>query len=133
MRNDVFRGVTVADVLERVLDKGIVVDAHVRVSVASIHLVELEARIVVASVETYLKHQSELRGLGHVGPPGGPRFLLSDELDLHPPGLDGDGGWARRLWEDGDGDGWSNRLRGDHGPDAERSDPDGREERETRR
>jgi hypothetical protein len=46
----------IIDVLDRVLDKGIVIDAWVALSVAGINLVTLEARIVVASVETYLRN-----------------------------------------------------------------------------
>ncbi len=49
-------GTSLIDVLDRVLDKGIVIDAYVRVSVVGIDLVSVEARIVVASVETYLKY-----------------------------------------------------------------------------
>jgi hypothetical protein len=43
------------DVLDRVLDKGIVVDAWIRVSLAGIDLVTLDGRAVVASLDTYLK------------------------------------------------------------------------------
>ena len=48
-------GTSLIDVLDRVLDKGIVIDAYVRVSLVGIDLVSVEARIVVASVETYLR------------------------------------------------------------------------------
>jgi hypothetical protein len=48
------------DVLDRVLDKGIVIDAYVRVAVAGIDLVTVHARVVVASIETYLKHADAL-------------------------------------------------------------------------
>ncbi len=44
-----------ADVIEIVLDKGIVIDAYVRVSLLGIELVTVDARIVVASVDTYLR------------------------------------------------------------------------------
>jgi hypothetical protein len=44
-----------ADVIEIVLDKGIVIDAYVRVSVLGIELLTVDARIVVASVDTYLR------------------------------------------------------------------------------
>ena len=54
------RQVTVPDVLERVLDKGIVFDAWVRVTVVGIDLLTVDARIVVASLETYLKYANEL-------------------------------------------------------------------------
>ena len=45
---------SVLDVLDRVLDKGIVIDAWVRVSLAGIDLITVDARVVVASIETYL-------------------------------------------------------------------------------
>ena len=44
-----------ADVIEIILDKGIVIDAYVRVSVVGIELLTVDARIVVASVDTYLR------------------------------------------------------------------------------
>src|SRR5438552_10627025 len=49
-------GKTVIDVLDRVLDKGVVIDAWVRVSVVGIDLIAVEARVVVASIDTYLKY-----------------------------------------------------------------------------
>ena len=48
-------GTSHIDVLDRVLDKGIVIDAWVRVSLAGIDLVTVEARVVVASIATYLQ------------------------------------------------------------------------------
>ncbi|GAB4214070.1 MAG: gas vesicle structural protein GvpA [Thermostichales cyanobacterium BF4_bins_65] len=47
---------SLAEVIDRILDKGIVVDAWVRVSLVGIELLAIEARVVVASVETYLKY-----------------------------------------------------------------------------
>ena len=44
-----------ADVIEIILDKGIVIDAYVRVSVVGIELLTIDARAVVASVDTYLR------------------------------------------------------------------------------
>lgn len=49
-------GTSLIDVLDRVLDKGIVIDAYVRVSLVGIDLVTVEARVVVASIDTYLKY-----------------------------------------------------------------------------
>ncbi len=49
-------GTSLVDVLDRVLDKGIVVDAWVRVSLVGIDLITVEARVVVASIDTYLKY-----------------------------------------------------------------------------
>ncbi|WP_072814839.1 gas vesicle protein GvpJ [Rhodococcus zopfii] len=44
-----------ADVIDTILDKGLVIDAFVRVSLVGIELVTIDARIVVASVDTYLR------------------------------------------------------------------------------
>jgi hypothetical protein len=44
-----------ADVLDIVLDKGIVIDAYVRVALVGIELLTIDARIVIASVDTYLR------------------------------------------------------------------------------
>ena len=44
-----------ADVIEIILDKGIVIDAYVRVSLIGIELITIDARIVIASVDTYLR------------------------------------------------------------------------------
>ncbi|HZT92513.1 MAG TPA: gas vesicle protein GvpJ [Gaiellaceae bacterium] len=62
-----------ADVVDLILDKGLVIDAYVRVAVIGIELITIDARIVVASVDTYLRfaeavnrldlNQTELGGL----------------------------------------------------------------------
>jgi hypothetical protein len=44
-----------ADVLDIILDKGLVIDAYVRVSVIGIEVLTIDARIVIASVDTYLR------------------------------------------------------------------------------
>jgi gas vesicle structural protein len=49
-------GTSTIDVFERVLDKGIVIDAWVLVSVVGIDLIGIQARVTVASIETYLKY-----------------------------------------------------------------------------
>ncbi|HEY3529309.1 MAG TPA: gas vesicle protein GvpJ [Nocardioides sp.] len=46
---------SLADVVEIILDKGIVIDAYVRVSLVGIELLTVDARIVIASVDTYLR------------------------------------------------------------------------------
>lgn len=46
---------SLADVIDTILDKGLVIDAYVRVSLVGIELLTIDARVVVASVETYLK------------------------------------------------------------------------------
>lgn len=47
---------SLVEVVDRILDKGVVIDAWVRVSLVGIELLAVEARIVVASVETWLKY-----------------------------------------------------------------------------
>jgi hypothetical protein len=47
---------SLGEVIDRILDKGIVVDAWVRLSLVGIEFLSIEARAVVASVETYLKY-----------------------------------------------------------------------------
>ena len=47
---------SLAEVIDRILDKGIVIAAWVRVSLVGIELLAIEARVVIASVETYLKY-----------------------------------------------------------------------------
>jgi gas vesicle structural protein len=44
-----------ADVVDLILDKGLVIDAYIRVAVIGIELVTIDARIVIASVDTYLR------------------------------------------------------------------------------
>ena len=74
-------GTSLIDVLDRVLDKGIVIDAYVRVSLVGIDLVSVEARIVVASVETYLKYAEAIGITGFASRPGGMLGGGSTELD----------------------------------------------------
>jgi hypothetical protein len=47
---------SLVEVIDRILDKGLVVDAFVRVSLVGIELLAIEARVVAASIETYLKY-----------------------------------------------------------------------------
>jgi hypothetical protein len=53
-------GSSLIDVLDRVLDKGIVIDAWIRVSLVGIDLITVEARVVVASIDTYLRYADAL-------------------------------------------------------------------------
>src|SRR6266576_1267820 len=46
---------SLADVVDLILDKGLVIDAYVRVAVIGIELITIDARIVIASVDTYLR------------------------------------------------------------------------------
>ena len=53
---------SVAEVLDRVLDRGIVIDAWLRVSVAGIALIDVDARVVVASIDTYVQQSNAMAG-----------------------------------------------------------------------
>jgi hypothetical protein len=73
-----------ADVLDVILDKGLVIDAFVRVSVIGIEVLTIDARIVIASVDTYLRFaeavnrldlkETELSGLPELQQEGAKRM-----------------------------------------------------------
>ena len=48
-------GGTLGDVLEMILDRGVVIDAFIRVSLVGIEVLTIDARVVIASVDTYLR------------------------------------------------------------------------------
>src|SRR5258706_7779262 len=80
-------GSSLIDVLDRVLDKGIVIDAWVRVSLVGIDLITVEARVVVASIDTYLKYSEAVGASRPVSRPaaiGGRSYeeLLSENESL---------------------------------------------------
>ena len=60
-----------ADVIEIILDKGIVIDAYVRVSLVGIELLTIDARIVIASVDTYLRFAEATNRLDLMAQGGG--------------------------------------------------------------
>ena len=60
-----------ADVIEIILDKGIVIDAYVRVSLVGIELLTIDARIVIASVDTYLRFAEATNRLDLLAQGGG--------------------------------------------------------------
>src|SRR5689334_22682203 len=71
-------GTSLIDVLDRVLDKGIVIDAWVRVSLVGIDLITVEARVVVASIDTYLKYSE---AVGQVVPVSKPTAAAPAAID----------------------------------------------------
>jgi gas vesicle structural protein len=71
-------GSSLIDVLDRVLDKGIVIDAWVRVSLVGIDLITVEARIVVASIDTYIRYSE---AVGQVAPASKPAQVDSRTHD----------------------------------------------------
>ena len=69
-----------ADVIDIILDKGLVVDAYVRVSLMGIELLTVDARIVISSVDTYLRFAEATNrlDLDATGPPD----LIEKALDV---------------------------------------------------
>src|SRR5688500_5100280 len=63
---------SVAEVLDRVLDRGIVIDAWLRVSVIGINLIDVDARIVVASISTYVRESDAIAQAGCAARPATP-------------------------------------------------------------
>ena len=51
-----FNESSLAEVIDRILDKGIVIDVWARVSLVGIEILAIEARVVIASVDTFLKY-----------------------------------------------------------------------------
>jgi len=49
-------GSNLAEVIDRILDRGVVIDAFLRVTLVGIELLAIEARVVIASVDTWLKY-----------------------------------------------------------------------------
>src|SRR5215213_9557945 len=93
-----------ADVLNVILEKGIVIDAWVRVSIIGIEILTIEVRAVIASVDTYLRYaeaigltalaaapQSQQLAAPAPGFPEGPEGPSDDEilayLEAHPDGV----------------------------------------------
>jgi len=76
-------GSSLIDVLDRVLDKGIVIDAWVRISLVGIDLITVEARVVVASIDTYLKYAD---AVGLVGLVSRPQLAAASvpEIEMEP-------------------------------------------------
>lgn len=78
-------GSSLIDVLDRVLDKGIVIDAWVRISLVGIDLITVEARVVVASIDTYLKYADAVGLTGLVSRPQLAEGGTEEEEEPVPP------------------------------------------------
>src|SRR5437016_1860965 len=84
-------GTSLIDVLDRVLDKGIVIDAWVRVSLVGIDLITVEARVIVASIDTYLRYAE---AMGITAPIARPPAFSPAREEL-APGTEAAGGEPR--------------------------------------
>jgi gas vesicle structural protein len=68
---------SLADVIDTILDKGLVIDLYVRVSLVGIELLTIDARIVMASIDTYLRFAEAVNriDLTQTGPEGLPQLM----------------------------------------------------------
>jgi hypothetical protein len=94
---------SLADVVDLILDKGLVIDAYVRVAVIGIELITIDARIVIASVDTYLRfaeavnrldlNETELGGLPELQQVGAEKMTegaiegVEDKVTPDSPGV----------------------------------------------
>jgi hypothetical protein len=83
-----------ADVLAVILEKGIVVDAWVRLSIIGIEILTVEIRAVIASVDTYLRY-AEAIGLTTLA--AAPRSVEPIDVPTSLPGLNGNGNGRHQL------------------------------------
>src|SRR5687768_7309400 len=126
---------SLADVLDVVLDKGIVIDAYVRVALVGIELLTIDARIVIASVDTYLRFAEAVNRLDLqpseqvAGLPGLMREMTEGGAKSKTKGaLSGAGEKARDMVQsltgrDDDEDGDRSSRREDRGVPADRRAP----------
>ncbi|WP_435827392.1 gas vesicle protein GvpJ [Nonomuraea dietziae] len=84
-------GSGLADVIDSILDKGLVIDAYVGISLVGIELLSIDARITVASVDTYLRFAEAVNrlDLSDKSKPGLPELVQSvkggDQTPPEPP------------------------------------------------
>ncbi len=91
---------SLAELLNVILDKGIVIDAWARMSLVGIEILTIEARVVVASVETYLRYAEAigLTALAAAPPtqPGTPGLESSRDADHRLPTEDNEGSGSEK-------------------------------------
>ena len=75
---------SLAEVLDRILDKGVVIDIWARVSVVGIELLTVEARIVAASVDTFLHYAEEIAKIEQASASGEMDDLQELEIEKSP-------------------------------------------------
>ena len=90
----------VAQLVDVILDKGIVIDAWVRVSIVGLEVLAIEARVVVASVDTYLRYAEAIAQTRRAAPPSW-QYAASGGENEHDRVLEGE--VLRRLSEHPEG------------------------------
>ena len=123
-------GSSLIDVLDRVLDKGIVIDAWVRVSLVGIDLITVEARVVVASIDTYLKYSEAVGSVSSVSKPAlsasdgrATEAVLAENASLRAQLAAASRNGARRRRGVQPQDDITNAARPDHGSPSGRPSP----------
>ena len=58
-----------AEIVDLILDKGIVIDAWIRVAVVGLEILTIQARVVIASVDTYLRYADAVAATATAAPP----------------------------------------------------------------
>jgi hypothetical protein len=71
---------SLADVIDTILDKGLVIDIYLRVSLVGIELLTVDARVVIASVDTYLRFAEAVNRLDIVDDKPGVPELVGDAV-----------------------------------------------------
>lgn len=84
MANEQPSTASLAEVLDRILDKGIVIDIWARVSVVGIEILTIEARIVVASVDTFLHYAQEISKIEQASQSGDLEDLKDLDIGASP-------------------------------------------------
>jgi hypothetical protein len=84
MANERPSSASLAEVVDRILDKGIVIDIWARVSVVGIEILTVEARVVAASVDTFLHYSKEISKLEMASQSGDLEDLKDLELGTSP-------------------------------------------------
>lgn len=79
LTREIGRAAPLIDVLDRILDKGMVIDAWIRVSLVEVDLRTVEARVVIASLETYIFNYVDVLALSHLV--SSPPLTVSGELE----------------------------------------------------
>jgi hypothetical protein len=80
-------GSSLADVVELILDKGLVIDLLAEVSLLGINIVQIKARVIVASLQTYVEYLKYAEGLGRGTVPAPPPALMAAAGGRSPAGL----------------------------------------------
>ncbi|WP_406328407.1 gas vesicle structural protein GvpA [Streptomyces sp. NBC_01617] len=114
------------DILELILDRGLVIDVFVRVSLVGVEILKIDARIVVASVDTYLRFAEACNRLDLEGGRRAPSELtdmvgeVTDEDGSHGKAKGALSGAAEMV---------TDALKGRHEDDEEIEEPEERRER----